>query len=97
MLDLLDRFRLHVLVSGAVATDASDRDLERPPAARPYSSAWVRYYDQASRRRHHAGGYRRLRAEAKRKRRLEIVTFVAGALSVLAVIGVCYAILSRAS
>jgi hypothetical protein len=82
-----------------LATDApsSDRDLERPPAARPYSSAWVAYYDQASRRRHKAGGYRRFRAEVKRKRRLEIVTFVASGLSVLAVVGLCYAILSRAS
>jgi hypothetical protein len=57
----------------------------------------VRYYDQASRRRHHAGGYRRLRADAKRKRRLEFLTLAAGALSVIAIVGVCYLILSHAS
>ena len=56
----------------------------------------MRYYDQASRRRHRNGGYRRLRADARRRRRIEMVTFVAGGLSVLAIVGVCYLILSHA-
>jgi hypothetical protein len=76
-----------------VSTDSTHRESDSLPSVRPYSSTWVRYYDQASRRRHRNGGYKRLRAEAKRKRRREIVTFVAGAASVLAIMGVCYFVL----
>jgi hypothetical protein len=79
--------------------DSSKQGVEREPlpSTRPYSSTWVKYYDQASRRRHRMGGYRRLRAEAKRKRRLELVAILAAGLSVLAIVGVCYVILSRAT
>lgn len=76
-----------------MSSDAPHREREALPSARPYSSTWVRYYDQASRRRHRNGGYKRLRAEAKRKRYMEIITFVAGGLSVLAIMGVCYLVL----
>jgi hypothetical protein len=76
-----------------VSTDSNHRERDSLPSVRPYSSTWVRYYDQASRRRHRNGGYKRLRAEAKRKRRREIVTFVAGAASVLAIMGICYFVL----
>lgn len=73
----------------------SQREHESLPSVRPYSSTWVRYYDQASRRRHRNGGYKRLRADAKRRRRMEILTFAAGGLSVLALLGVFYLVLSR--
>jgi hypothetical protein len=76
-----------------VSSDSTHRERESLPSVRPYSSTWVRYYDQASRRRHRNGGYKRLRAEAKKKRRREIVTFIAGGLSVLAIMGVCYIVL----
>jgi hypothetical protein len=76
-----------------VSNDQTDRERQALPSVRPYSSTWVRYYDQASRRRHRNGGYKRLRAEAKRKRRREIITFVAGGVSVLAIMGICYLVL----
>jgi hypothetical protein len=41
------------------------------------------------------GGYRRLRAEAKRKRRGRQLWAAASAASVLALFAVCYAILTR--
>jgi hypothetical protein len=78
-----------------VASDSPEQASESPASVRPYSSTWVRYYDAASRRRHRNGGYRRLRKEARRRRQIEMVTFVAGGLSVLAIVGVCYLILSN--
>jgi hypothetical protein len=41
------------------------------------------------------GGYRRLRADAKRRRRGQQFLAAAGAASVLALFAVCYAILTR--
>jgi hypothetical protein len=61
----------------------------------PWSASWVRYYDQHSRRRHHMGGYRRLRALAKRKRRVELITLACTSAGVLALVGVFYTILTR--
>jgi hypothetical protein len=66
-----------------------------PPPAGPGSATWVRYYDRASRRRHRMGGYRKLRAVAKRKRRVERLTMVGIGLSLVALTFVFYLILSR--
>jgi hypothetical protein len=68
---------------------------QRLASTRPWSSTWVGYYDRASRRRHRQGGYRRLRAEAKRRRRVQQFRVAAGAASVLVLFAVCYAILVR--
>jgi hypothetical protein len=77
-----------------VASDIR-REREQLPSVRPYSSTWVRYYDQASRRRHRNGGYKRLRAEAKRRRWRGIINFAAGGLSVLVLMGIFYLVLSH--
>jgi hypothetical protein len=51
-------------------------------------------YDRASRRRHHAGGYRRLRADAKRKRHVQRFVVAVVGVGVLALVSVFYVILS---
>jgi hypothetical protein len=68
---------------------------DSPEIARPWSSTWVSYYDQASRRRHRMGGYRKLRARARRKRRVELFTTAAIGMGVLALVSVFYVILNR--
>jgi hypothetical protein len=80
-----------------MSQDSSRQEPERPPiqAARPWSAGWVSYYDQASRRRHRMGGYRRLRALAKRKRRVELLAIAAAGLGVVSLVSVFYAILNR--
>jgi hypothetical protein len=80
-----------------VSYDAPTRPggADRDPAAGPWSATWVRHYDRASRRRHQAGGYKRIRREAKRRRRFEVATFVALGLAVATVFGIFTAILSR--
>jgi hypothetical protein len=67
---------------------------QRRSATWPWSSSWVGHYDKASRRRHRLGGYRRLRADAKRKRRVERVVVVVVAASVLGLVAIFNAILS---
>jgi hypothetical protein len=64
------------------------------PSTRPWSSSWIGHYDEASRRRHRMGGYRRLRAEAKRKRRVERIILVVTTTSVLVLVAIFYSILS---
>jgi hypothetical protein len=61
---------------------------------RPWSSTWVKYYDRASRRRHSLGGYKRLRAEGKRRRRAGKVAATAAAIGMLVLLATFYAILS---
>ena len=61
---------------------------------RPWSSTWVKYYDRASRRRHSLGGYKRLHAEVRRRRRAGRVAVTAAAIGVLILVAVFYAILS---
>jgi hypothetical protein len=80
--------------------DSFQRNQEREassPAgpARPWSSTWVSYYDRASRRRYRSGGYRRLRADAKRKRHLERFVVAVVGVGVLALVSVFYVILSH--
>jgi len=65
-----------------------------PGPARPWSSTWVSYYDRASRRRYQAGGYRRLRADAKRKRHVKRFIVAVVSAGVLALVSVFYVILS---
>jgi hypothetical protein len=62
---------------------------------RPWSSRWVGHYDRASRARHERGGYRRMRAEARRRRRLETVIAAVAGASVVALASIFYVILSR--
>jgi hypothetical protein len=64
-------------------------------STRPWSSAWVGHYDRASRRRHHSGGNRRLRAEAKRKRLVENVVRVSMTAGLLVLVSIFYTILTR--
>jgi hypothetical protein len=80
----------------AVSPDAPTHPVavDREAATGPWSSAWVRYYDRASRRRHQQGGYKRLRREAKRRRRYEVAVFVALGLAVAIVFWISSAILS---
>jgi hypothetical protein len=61
----------------------------------PWSSSWVKYYDQASRRRHQMGGYRRLRAEARQRKRTELIRIAFAGTGVLVLVSIFYAILSR--
>ncbi len=61
---------------------------------RPWSSTWVKYYDRASRRRHSLGGYKRLHADVKRRRRAGKVAATAAAIGMLMLLAVFYAILS---
>jgi hypothetical protein len=65
-------------------------------AVRPGSSTWVKYYDRASRRRHGLGGYRRLRAEVKRRHRARKIAVAAAVVGMLALLAIFYAILSTA-
>jgi hypothetical protein len=65
------------------------------PKQRPWSSSWVNYYDQASRRRHRLGGYKRLREQARRKKLVELVAMTCAGAGVLALVAVFYTILSR--
>jgi hypothetical protein len=67
---------------------------EKLPSTRPWSSTWVRHYDVASRRRHRLGGYRRQRADAKRKHRLEWIVLLATTASVFVLFAIFYSILS---
>jgi hypothetical protein len=60
----------------------------------PWSSSWVKYYDRASRRRHKMGGYKRLRAEARHKKRVELLRLAFAGAGLLAIVSICYAILS---
>jgi hypothetical protein len=64
------------------------------PPFRPWSSTWVNYYDRASRRRHSLGGYKRLHAEVKRRRRAGKVAATAAAVGMLVLLAAFYAILS---
>jgi hypothetical protein len=84
-------------IRSAVSHEAPTRPFsdDRDSAAGPWSSTWVRHYDRASRRRHHAGGYKRIRKEAKRRRRSEVAIFFALGLAVAAVFWISTAILSR--
>jgi hypothetical protein len=87
-----------VLISGRVVsrqTPPESSPKDAAATARPWSATWVHYYDRASRRRHRMGGYRRLRAEVKRKRRVERLAIVVAALGTLTLTGVFYMILSR--
>lgn len=63
-------------------------------AIRPGSAIWVKYYDRASRRRHSLGGYKRLRAQVKRRHRAGKIVVGAAALGMLVLLAVFYAILS---
>jgi hypothetical protein len=62
---------------------------------RPWSSTWVRHYDRASRRRHQRGGYGRMRAEAKRRRRIEGIAAIIATAGAVALVAVFHAILTR--
>jgi hypothetical protein len=55
----------------------------------------VKYYDEASRRRHKLGGYKRLRAEARRRKRVELITIALASAGVMVLVSIFYAILSR--
>jgi hypothetical protein len=66
------------------------------PAIRPGSSTWVKYYDRASRRRHSLGGYKRLRADVKRRHRAGKLAVAAVVIGMLALLAVFCAILSAA-
>jgi hypothetical protein len=76
-------------------TPSSMSEGTKVAVARPWSSTWVKYYDRASRRRHQLGGYRKLRNEAKWKRRAEWIWIAAGAAGVVVLFGLCCVILTR--
>ncbi len=91
-------FERSINIRSAVNQDAPTRPFssdDRDSAAGPWSSTWVRHYDRASRRRHHAGGYKRIRKEAKRRRRSEVAIFFGLGLAVAIVFWISTAILSR--
>jgi hypothetical protein len=67
------------------------------PAVGPGSATWVRYYDRASRRRHRMGGYRRLRAEAKKRRRVQWIVGAVTAIGVAVLTSIFYVILAHQS
>ncbi|HVZ74024.1 MAG TPA: hypothetical protein VHJ20_16710 [Polyangia bacterium] len=80
-----------------MSQDGRTSQLRDEPAAAlgPWSSTWVRYYDQASRRRHKMGGYKRLREQQKRKKVAEWIRIGTGAFAVAMLVSVFYFILSR--
>jgi hypothetical protein len=78
-----------------VGEEASRPEVPTDGIARPWSSSWVNYYDQASRRRHRMGGYRRLRALARKKHRIELATMAVATMGLMALFSVFCAILTR--
>jgi hypothetical protein len=84
------------MMPGAVERSSVPRTPEGDlPSTRPWSASWIGHYDEASRRRHRMGGFRRLRAEARRKRRAENLVLVVTTTSVLGLVAIFYSILTR--
>jgi hypothetical protein len=83
------------MMPAAVGRISGPTASETKPSTRPWSAAWVGHYDRASRRRHHRGGQRRLRAEAKRRRLVENVVLASMTACLLGLVTIFYKILTR--